>query len=168
MVRWTEHMSGPCAIRYGRKSVDMSGKYPYGEFQMGHWELLEEGADCVLLALRSMVAEAVEVRELLARHHVDAAVVNCSTVKPMDETMLRQLIGRPLITLEEHVLTGGFGAQVCAWCVSEECPPPVLSFGIADTFVQHGDRELLLKYLGLQPKQMARRIRAALEEGKNG
>lgn len=47
-------------------------------------------------------------------------------------------------------------------------PPPALTFGIADTFVQHGDRDLLLKYLGLQPKQMARRIRAALEEKKNG
>ena len=122
----------------------------------------------VLLAVGSMVTEAVEVRELLARHHVDAAVVNCSTVKPMDEQMLRCLAGRPWITMEEHVLTGGFGAQVCSWCVGEECPPPALTFGIADTFVQHGDRDLLLKYLGLQPKQMARRIRAALEEKKNG
>ena len=43
-----------------------------------------------------------------------------------------------------------------------------MSFGIADTFVQHGDREQLLKYLGLQPKQMARRIRAALEDRNNG
>lgn len=168
MVRWTETMTGPCAIRYGKKSVDMSGKYPYGHFTPGKWEILEDGADCVLLAVGSMVTEAVEVRELLARHHVDAAVVNCSTVKPMDEQMLRCLAGRPWITMEEHVLTGGFGAQVCSWCVGEECPPPALTFGIADTFVQHGDRDLLLKYLGLQPKQMARRIRAALEEKKNG
>ena len=86
----------------------------------------------------------------------------------MDEQMLRCLAGRPWITMEEHVLTGGFGAQVCSWCVGEECPPPALTFGIADTFVQHGDRDLLLKYLGLQPTQMARRIRAALEEKKNG
>ncbi len=168
MVRWTAGMTGPCAIRYGRKSVDLSGAYPYGEFHLGKWELMEEGQDCSLLAVGSMVAEALEVRELLARHHISAAVVNCSTVKPLDEDLLRRLVSRPIITLEEHVLTGGFGAEICAWCVGEECPPPVLCFGIADTFVQHGDREQLLKYLGLQPKQMARRIRAVLEDGKHG
>lgn len=53
-----------------------------------------------------------------------------------------------------------------AW--GRNAPRRALTFGIADTFVQHGDRDLLLKYLGLQPKQMARRIRAALEEKKNG
>ena len=57
---------------------------------------------------------------------------------------------------------------MCAWCVGEELRPPVLSLGVADTFVQHGDREQLLKYLGLQPKQMAQRVRAVLEAEKNG
>ena len=169
MVRWTQTMTGPCVIRYGRQSVDMSEAYPCTDFTPGKWELLAPGADCVLLAVGSMVSEAVEVREHLARHHqVDAAVVNCSSVKPMDEEMLRALSDRPLITLEEHVLTGGFGAAVCSWCVSEELRPPVLSLGIADTFVQHGDRDQLLKYLGLQPKQMARRIRAVLEAKQDG
>ena len=44
----------------------------------------------------------------------------------------------------------------------------MLSLGVPDTFVQHGDREQLLKYLGLQPKQMAQRVRAVLEAEKNG
>ena len=57
---------------------------------------------------------------------------------------------------------------MCAWCVGEELRPPVLSLGVPDTFVQHGDREQLLKYLGLQPKQMAQRVRAVLEAEKNG
>jgi len=94
---------------------------------------------------------------------ISAAVVNCSTVKPMDEEMLRGLKDKPIITMEEHVLVGGFGSAVSAFCVAEEIPGPLLSFGIADTFVQHGRRDQLMKYLGLEPGQMARRICYALE-----
>ena len=168
MVRWTASMTGPCAIRYGKHSVDMSATYPCNSFTPGKWELMEDGADCALLAVGSMVESALEMRELLAKHHLTAAVVNCSTVKPMDEDMLRRMADRPLITLEEHALAGGFGEAVCAWCVSEELPPPALNLGVPDTFVQHGDREQLLKYLGLQPKQMAQRVRAVLEARRNG
>lgn len=158
MVRWTQHYDAPCAIRYGRKSIDLGEKYPYASFTPGKWEMLEDGTDCVLLAMGSMVAEALETRDQLVKLGVDAAVVNCSTVKPLDEDMLLSLADKPIITMEEHMLTGGFGSAVSAFCVGEELPGPVLSFGIADTFVQHGRRDQLMKYLGLEPEQMARRI----------
>ena len=167
MVRWSQHFDAPCAIRYGRQSVDMQEKYPCSDFHLGRWELLEDGEDCTLLAVGSMVSEALAVREILQKHHIAAAVVNCSSVKPMDEDMLRGLTARPLITMEEHVLSGGFGSAVCSFCVSEELPGPILSFGIQDTFVQHGRREQLMKYLGLQPKQMAQRIRNVLESKRS-
>ncbi|MBE5804604.1 MAG: 1-deoxy-D-xylulose-5-phosphate synthase [Clostridiales bacterium] len=163
MVRWTQRHDAPCAIRYGRKSIDLSEKYPYTGFVPGKWELMAEGEDCALLAVGSMVAEALDTRDKLMQYGISAAVVNCSTVKPMDEDMLRSLKDKPFVTLEEHMLTGGFGSAVSAFCVAEEMPGPMLSFGIADTFVQHGRRDQLMKYLGLEPSQMARRICYALE-----
>ena len=166
MVRWTQRFDGPCAIRYGRKSVDLSDRYPYESFTAGRWELLEDGEDCALRAVGSMVELALETRNLLARKGIHAAVVNCSTVKPLDEAMLRRLSDRPVVTMEEHVLIGGFGSAVSAFCVGEELPGPVLSFGIHDTFVQHGRRDKLLKYLGLEPRQMAGRILSVLKDGK--
>lgn len=163
MVRWTQHHDAPCAIRYGRKSIDLSEKYPYKGFVQGKWEVLEQGSDCTLLAVGSMVAEALETRGKLMSYGISAAVVNCSTVKPLDEDMLRSLKEKPIITMEEHVLSGGFGSAVSTFCVAEEIPGPLLSFGIADTFVQHGRRDQLMKYLGLEPGQMAKRICYALE-----
>lgn len=167
MVRWSQRFDAPCAIRYGRQSVDMQEKYPCSGFRLGRWELMEDGEDCVLLAVGSMVSEALEVREILQKHHIAAAVVNCSSVKPMDEDMLRTLTARPMITMEEHMLAGGFGSAVSSFCVSEELPGPILSFGIQDTFVQHGRRDQLMKYLCLQPKQMAQRIRNVLESKRS-
>ncbi len=164
MVRWSGTFQAPLAIRYGRQSVDLSDHYPCTKFTLGTWEQMEQGKDCVLLAVGSMVEIALEVRELLMKHHMEAEVINCSTVKPMDETMLRCLAQKPMITMEEHVLTGGFGSAVSSFCVSEELQGPIMSFGIPDMYVQHGRREQLLKYLGLTPRQMAQRIRITLEE----
>ena len=162
MIRWTASFDGPCAIRYGRTPVDLSEAYPCEGFTCGKWEILREGADCALLAVGSMVATALETAELLAKKGVSAAVVNCSTVKPMDEDMLFRLDGTPLFTMEEHVLTGGFGSAVCACCVGNDLAVPLITFGVPNTFVQHGRHDQLMKYLGLQPKQMAQRIAAAL------
>lgn len=163
MIRWSGSYEGPCAIRYGRTPVDMSAAYPCRGFTHGKWEVMEEGRDCVLLAVGSMVEHALEVRRLLAMKGIDAQVVNCSTVKPLDEQLLCTLTDKPIITLEEHVLTGGFGSSVTAFCVDNELPPPVITFGIEDTFVQHGRHDQLMKYLGLLPKQMAQRISVVMK-----
>ncbi len=164
MMRWTPEAGGPVVIRYGRKPVDLSERYPVRRFVPGEWEVLETGADCAILAVGSMVREAVTAHDLLAQEGIAATVVNCSTVKPLDEELLRSLADRPIFTMEEHVLTGGFGSAVTGFLVSEELPAPMISFGLPDTFIQHGSRGQLLRYLGLMPEQMTRRILAMLQQ----
>ena len=168
MMRWSLECEGPLAIRYGRSGVDLGAEWPYRSFRLSRWEVMESGVDCAILAVGSMVGPALEVRRVLAEKHISAAVINCATVKPMDVELLKGLSDRPLITMEEHVLTGGFGSSVCSQCAAEELPPPLLCFGLPDMFVQHGARQQLLKYLGLQPAQMARRITAAMAERADG
>lgn len=168
MIRFSQTFDGPLAIRYGRSPVDMHMDYPYAVYQLGRWERLEKGKDCAILAVGSMVEYAVQTRDLLLVDGIHAEVVNCSTVKPMDEEMLLGLARtRPIITMEEHMLQGGFGASVCTFCTAEEVPGPVMMFGIPDTYVQHGNRGQLFKYLGLQPKQMAKRISVMLKGKMN-
>lgn len=96
MMRWTQENESPCAIRYGRESVDLSARYPAQDkpFRIGEWELMEQGEDVALLAVGSMVAEAIEVRDLLEKRGIHASLVNCRSVKPMDEKMLCQLANR--------------------------------------------------------------------------
>ena len=163
MMRWTKEAAGPVVIRYGRKSFDMNERFPNRKFVPGHWEVLLPGADCCLLATGSMVREAVTVHDILEEEGIAAAVVNCSTLKPLDETLLRAFADRPLFTMEEHVLTGGFGSAVNNFLVAEELPTPKIAFGLPDTFVQHGSRGRLLRFLGLMPEQMANRILAVLK-----
>ena len=158
MMRWSGRWDGPCAIRYGRVSADMSARYPCKGFTFGQWELLEKGSDCSLLAVGSMVEAAAQVRDMLEERGIHAALVNCSTVKPLDMPLLRRLAQRPYVTIEEHVLTGGFGAAVCEACAEDGIAAPALMLGIPDAFVQHGSRRELFGTLGLLSEQMAERI----------
>ncbi len=163
MLRWTQHHDGPCAIRYGRSSVDLSARYPVAEtYHPGIWETLEPGSDCTLLAVGSMVETAIEVRDLLAEKGVRARLVNCASVKPLDEALLREAASTPVFTLEEHARTGGFGAAVTGFCQQHGLPVPREVFALPDAFVTHGSRALLMQDHGLSAGQIAARILAAL------
>lgn len=166
MIRWARRFDGPCAIRYGKTSVDLSLTDPYpGEFTPGQWEVMrDDGDDCALLAVGSMVESALEVHALLKAKGIRARVINCSTVKPLDEDALQALHGVPLITLEEHVLIGGFGSFVNAWRAARRQGGVLLTLGIPDRFITHGSRGELLKMLELLPGQIAARIERALKE----
>ena len=165
MLRWTQHHDGPCAIRYGRSSVDLSARYPNAEpFVAGQWEILERGDDCTLLAVGSMVETAVSVYDMLAKKGVRAKLVNCSSVKPMDVQVLHQVADKPMFTLEEHVSTGGFGAVVCEFCAENGMPEPAKRFALPDEFVPHGSRDILLDKLGLSAEKITEEILSILHK----
>ena len=165
MLRWTQKHDAPCAIRYGRRPADLGGRFaPVETFTPGKWETLRSGGDVTLLAVGSMVAEAAEMCDLLAQNGIEAELVNCSSVKPLDTEYLNALGDKPFVTLEEHVRTGGFGSAVCSYMQHEGKKAPMIVFGIPDTFVQHGSRGQLLKYLGLTAPQMTQRIMTELQE----
>ncbi len=164
MLAWTLTRKGPCAIRYGKSSVDLSARYPnQSAFTPGKWETLENGDDCSLLAVGSMVEIAISVRDKLTEKGVHARLVNCSSVKPMDETLLKEVAGKPVFTLEEHVRTGGFGAAVGGFYAQHAMSAPVKCFALPDEFVTHGERGLLLDKLGLSADKITADILSALE-----
>lgn len=169
MIRWTGGQDKPCAIRYGRSSVDMSARYPCpaGDYVPGKWEMLESGTGVTLLAVGSMVTSAVEVRDALIQAGVSVMLVSCGSVKPMDEALLRKSSGSLVVTMEEHVLSCGFGSEVSRFYAEEGLPVRHLAFGIPDTFVQHGRHGLLLRHLGLDAETMTARILSALKEKSN-
>ena len=164
MLRWTQQHDGPCAIRYGKSSVDLNTRYPnQASFVLGKWEILEEGPDCAILAVGSMVETAIAVRDQLAEKGIHACLVNCSSVKPLDEDLVRNLADRPVFTMEEHVRTGGFGAAVCSFAADENLPVPRKVFALPEEFITHGSRELLLDKLGLSAEKIAYEIMKALQ-----
>ncbi len=158
-------LNAPCAIRYPRGcAVGVPLTPGWQQLPHGKAEQLADGTDVCLWAVGSMVELARQVQRELAGAGISAGLVNARFVKPLDRELLAQTAacGR-LVTLEENVLAGGFGAAVLE-AVNEfnaaAVPVRVLRLGVPDEFVPHGRKEELLALLQLDAASLVKRITA--------
>ena len=99
------------------------------------------------------LGDTEQVHELLKKDKIRAGVINCSSVKPLDEEMLKKIMETiPTVTLEEHMTTGGFGEYVTQRCRETGLKPPRACIGIPDSFLQHGNHSRLMEDAGLDPE----------------
>ncbi|WP_288850351.1 1-deoxy-D-xylulose-5-phosphate synthase [uncultured Mitsuokella sp.] len=158
-------IEGPSAVRYPRGAglgvplTDSLETLPVGKA-----EVLQEEGDIAFLAVGTMVEKAKEAAAILKEEGIEAAVVNMRFIKPLDTELLGEMARtkRLLITAEENVLAGGFGSAVAEYLADHGIEVPLLRFGIPDRFIEQGTRRELLSLCGLQPSEMAERIRERL------
>ncbi len=116
----------------------------------------------MIWALGNMVPEALQLAARLAtEENLSVGVVNARFVKPLDRTLLLSHAACiPLIvTMEDHVLAGGFGSAVLEVLQEADCPTTVERIGWPDKFVEHGSNvERLRAAYGLAPADMYRRV----------
>ena len=163
MLDWCLAQSKPCAIRYPRSlPVIAPGE---GADQVGRWEYLREGGDAALLSSSALLAECLQAADILEKKGLNVAVINASTLWPLDAECLSSLCQRgiPVITAEEHVLTGGFGSAVAEYCAGAGLPAPRAMLGLPGAFVPHGSRRLLLKRYELDGESIAKRVEKAVK-----
>jgi transketolase len=157
-------MVGPVYIRLGRypTPVLFGAKH---EFHLGSASSLRLGEDVVLFATGIMVAKALETADMLALRGIEAAVVNVSTIKPLDErALLKAALDKCLaVTIEEHSIIGGLGSAIAETLAESVSAPPLLRIGIRDVFGESGTADELLEHYGLTPSQMAGAILQVVE-----
>ncbi len=140
---YTAMTSGrPFAIRYPRgMGLGVPLDETPHEIPHGTGELLHEGSDVMLLAYGSMVPVAMKAREALAERGVSCGVANIRFAKPLDLPLLTRCsrMARRLVTLEEHLLPGGFGSGVLESFNAHGLPTEGLRVhAIPDMFIEHG------------------------------
>ena len=143
---------GPSAIRYPRGAgPGVKVKEKPRELAIGVAEVVKDGHDVAIFGLGAMLPEAMRLAAMLEREGFSAAVVNPRFAKPIDHTCVAEY-GRHcglLITLEDHVLAGGFGSAVLETLSELELPVPVVRVGWPDSFIEHGKVEALREKYGL-------------------
>lgn len=160
-------IEGPAAVRYPRGAglgvplTDSLETLPVGKA-----EVLQEEGDIAFLAVGTMVEKAKEAAAILKEEGIEATVVNMRFIKPLDTELLGEMARtkKLLITAEENVLAGGFGSAVAEYLADHGIEVPLLRFGIPDRFIEQGTRRELLSLCGLQPDEMAERIRERLSQ----
>jgi 1-deoxy-D-xylulose-5-phosphate synthase len=161
----------PCAIRYPRDTVPESlyAANPLTPFELGRSVLLREGTDATVLAYGATCRNALDAADLLAVDGIEVRVVNARFAKPVDEDMVAQAFtnGRPVLTLEDHSVTGGFGSAVAETAARLGINTKDLHIiGIpADRFIVHGSRAGQLAECGLDAAGIAAAVKDSLRHG---
>jgi 1-deoxy-D-xylulose-5-phosphate synthase len=109
-----------------------------------------------ILAFGTLLHPALKAAERLG-----ASVANMRWVKPLDVTLLLELARthQAIVTIEEGCVQGGAGSAVLEALQAEGFTLPVLTLGLPDVFIEHGDPAKLLSMVGLDAEGIERSVR---------
>lgn len=165
-VKLAAGTEGPFFIRLSRE------KFPviYEEnvkFELGKADILRKGKDLTFVSMGLMVSNCLEAAGILSKEGIEAEVINCASVKPIDKQTLVASAKKTgiMVTVEEHSVIGGLGSQVLS-AISEDCPVPLKKLGIEDRFGLSGKPGELVKYFELDSESIARKAKEFLDAKK--
>ena len=163
--------SGPVALRYPRgEAMGVPLPSEPSVIPVGTGEILREaeagGARVALLGYGSGVGKALGAADILSEHGVSVTVADARFAKPIDAGLVAQLAAEHelLVTVEEGVLSGGFGSAVWETLSDAGITVPILRVGLPDRYVTHGAPKLLHAEVGFTPERIAERVLAAVAD----
>jgi 1-deoxy-D-xylulose-5-phosphate synthase len=159
-----EHQ-GPSAIRYPRGTgPGVAVKEQPRALEIGKAEVLREGSDVAVFSLGGMLPEAERLASMLRAEGQSVAVINARFAKPVDHAAIARFGRRCglLVTMEDHVLAGGFGSALMESLNAQGIDVPVVRVGWPDEFIEHGKVEALRAKYGLTAEAAIERVRPLL------
>ena len=114
-----------------------------------------------LRELDSMVNTSLEAAVDLANDNISCEIINCRFIQPMDVEYLKSISKNfsRIITIEEGVINSGFGSGVSAWLTDNDYSGNLKRIGIPNEFITHGNRDILLKEIGLDKLGIVKKIK---------
>lgn len=161
-VKAAAEYEGPVYIRLGRSGVPTITDAD-APFVIGKGRVMREGSDMTLIGCGMMVAKALEAADALAEEGVSAAVIDMSTIKPIDRELIVEWAKKTgaIVTAEEHNVIGGLGSAVAEVLV-EEALVPMERVGIEDVFGESGTGGELVEKYRLTAEHIVEKARRAM------
>jgi transketolase len=153
----------PVYMRFGREKIPVvtTEKTP---FKIGKADTYRDGEDVTVIACGSLVYEALIAAEELSQNGIDVRVINCHTIKPIDETAIMNAAKETgaIVTAEEHQVHGGMGSAV-AEVVAKNFPVPMEYVAMMDRFGESGEPDQLMHKFGLDAAGIQKAVKKALK-----
>ena len=166
VVKTIARMREPVYVRIGRADVPTVTDKDT-PFDMGKATVMRDGKDVTLIGCGIMVSKCLEAADELAKHGIDARVINLHTIKPLDEKTIvkaaRETGG--VVTAEEHSVIMGMGSAV-AMCLVENFHVPMKRVGIPDVFGESGACTELMEKYGLTTENIVEAAHDVLKRKK--
>ena len=158
---------GPSAIRYPRGTgPGVSLKARPQALSIGRAEVVRDGFDVAIFSLGNMLPEAERLARELESEGYSVAVINARFAKPVDTGCVELYARRCdlLVTMEDHVLAGGFGSAVLEALNEADLETTVVRIGWPDHFIEHGKVDDLRVRYGVTAEAALARIRPLLRK----
>ena len=151
MLRFAVDYPHPVALRYPRGEAYEGMKEFRAPVEYGKSEVLYEEKDIAVIFVGHMAELADRVRSGIREAGYSCSLINARFVKPLDTQLLDRLsrTHRLFVTIEENVVSGGFGEQVMEYASDAKLPVYVRNIGLPDDYVEHGNVEILRRETGL-------------------
>ena len=150
---------GPVFIRLSREKFPVCFDADCA-FRIGRAPRLRDGTDLTIIGAGLMISRSLDAAEILSREGIEARVINCSTIKPLDEEEILAAARQTgaILTAEEHSIIGGLGSAITEFLMEKE-PVPLVRIGIRDVFGISGKPAQLLEHFGLTTEQIVKAAR---------
>jgi transketolase len=128
-------------------------------FSLSKAQVFREGADVTIVACGLMVYQALLAAEILVKQGIEAEVINCPVIKPLDTVTLLKSIRKTgrVVTCEEGQINGGLGGAI-AELTAENHPVPLRRIGMRDHFGESGTPDELLEHFGLTAPHIVAKV----------
>ena len=160
MMKFAVALEAPIAVRYPRGTAYAGLSEYRAPIELGKAEWITREGGIALFAVGSMVKTAEEVQTLLHEKGYRASIINARFIKPIDEEAVLSACEDHdmIVTMEENVLSGGFGEKVLTCLNDHEKQIKCVMAAIPDAYVEHGNVELLKKEIGLDAASITEKI----------
>ncbi|MBI2423253.1 MAG: 1-deoxy-D-xylulose-5-phosphate synthase [Candidatus Hydrogenedentes bacterium] len=163
LLHWALEQELPVAIRYARGQAPTIGDAENRDITRG--EILRHGDDATFLAIGPILKDCLEAATLLEQEGFSVGVADARHIKPLDTGLIDKLLDRPLITVEENTLHGGFGSAILEYAADTRRLHElrILRMGIPDIFSEQATREEQLAVHDLNTAGLAASARSFLK-----
>ena len=149
-------IEGPIAIRYPRgRGLILDWEKDYSKINIGEGELIHNGEVLTILCIGTIINNAIDVAKEL-----NLSLYDMRFVKPMDLNILHRVCqsGDKIITIEDGVITGGFGSAILEFMADNNYTNNIKILGIPDKFIKHGTTNKLKESIGLDSMGLRKEI----------
>jgi transketolase len=147
----------PAYVRINHKK----GAYPHAPYLSGKAEVVARGTDVTLLVYGFLFENALRAKAILEREGLSVGLINMRSLKPVDEEAIvgAALGSGRLVTIEDHLQTGGLYSIVAEVLLRRRMTADVLSLSLGERWFKPGLLDQVLETEGFTPEKMAAKIK---------
>ncbi|MGQ4005153.1 1-deoxy-D-xylulose-5-phosphate synthase [Francisellaceae bacterium CB300] len=154
--------NGPAMVRYPRGAgigADITSSL---DIELGKSKLIRKGQKVAILNFGTLLPIASEIAD-----KYKATVIDMRFVKPLDEKAIEEVCKNysVVITIEENSVAGGAGSAVNEYILVNDLQKNITlrNFGLQDTFLNHGTKDLLLDNSSLSVYKISKELDKVLD-----